>query len=309
MIERPFRNKNFKFKKVIYILSFSFFVIVLLNLTIIFKNGFDTRFSFSNKPYYIKSKEFEVNYNYDNYSDKKNVLIVGNSHGEDTLKILSLTNLNDKIYFNLASPKIRKDDYNFQIEYLLKFLEQNLAKMDFYDKDWLEHLTKQYNNSDLIILSSDYSEVDLAILDKLIKLLKLDNKEVMIFNNALEIKQQSSYNLNRLDYYLYKNKKFPKEDLIKEIEAKMFLDLNDIKETNIKIKKIANENNIYLIEREKIFCDLETKKCPAVTDNGYKIYWDYSHITNEGAKYFAKKIQKDKLFLKYMFKILDLKSN
>ena len=309
LIERPFRNKNFKFKKVIYILSFSFFVIVLLNLTIIFKNGFDTRFSFSNKPYYIKSKEFEVNYNYDNYSDKKNVLIVGNSHGEDTLKILSLTNLNDKIYFNLASPKIRKDDYNFQIEYLLKFLEQNLAKMDFYDKDWLEHLTKQYNNSDLIILSSDYSEVDLAILDKLIKLLKLDNKEVMIFNNALEIKQQSSYNLNRLDYYLYKNKKFPKEDLIKEIEAKMFLDLNDIKETNIKIKKIANENNIYLIEREKIFCDLETKKCPAVTDNGYKIYWDYSHITNEGAKYFAKKIQKDKLFLKYMFKILDLKSN
>ena len=181
--------------------------------------------------------------------------------------------------------------------------------MDFYDKDWLEHLTKQYNNSDLIILSSDYSEVDLAILDKLIKLLKLDNKEVMIFNNALEIKQQSSYNLNRLDYYLYKNKKFPKEDLIKEIEAKMFLDLNDIKETNIKIKKIANENNIYLIEREKIFCDLETKKCPAVTDNGYKIYWDYSHITNEGAKYFAKKIQKDKLFLNYMFKILDLKSN
>ena len=309
LIERPFRNKNFKFKKVIYILSFSFFVIVLLNLTIIFKNGFDTRFSFSNKPYYIKSKEFEVNYNYDNYSDKKNVLIVGNSHGEDTLKILSLTNLNDKIYFNLASPKIRKDDYNFQIEYLLKFLEQNLAKMDFYDKDWLEHLTKQYNNSDLIILSSDYSEVDLAILDKLIKLLKLDNKEVMIFNNALEIKQQSSYNLNRLDYYLYKNKKFPKEDLIKEIESKMFLDLNDIKETNIKIKKIANENNIYLIEREKIFCDLETKKCPAVTDNGYKIYWDYSHITNEGAKYFAKKIQKDKLFLKYMFKILDLKSN
>ncbi len=309
LIERPFRNKNFKFKKVIYILSFSFFVIVLLNLTIIFKNGFDTRFSFSNKPYYIKSKEFEVNYNYDNYSDKKNVLIVGNSHGEDTLKILSLTNLNDKIYFNLASPKIRKDDYNFQIEYLLKFLEQNLAKMDFYDKDWLEHLTKQYNNSDLIILSSDYSEVDLAILDKLIKLLKLDNKEVMIFNNALEIKQQSSYNLNRLDYYLYKNKKFPKEDLIKEIESKMFLDLNDIKETNIKIKKIANENNIYLIEREKIFCDLETKKCPAVTDNGYKIYWDYSHITNEGAKYFAKKIQKDKLFLNYMFKILDLKSN
>ena len=111
-----------------------------MNLIVVFNKGYETRFSFSNKPYYIKSKEFEVNYNYDDYSSKKNALIVGNSHGEDTLKILSLTNLKDKIYFNLASPKIRKDDYNFQIEYLLKFLEENKAKIDHYNKNWLDHL-------------------------------------------------------------------------------------------------------------------------------------------------------------------------
>ena len=164
-----------------------------MNLIVIFNKGYEARFSFSNKPYYIKSKEFEVGYNYDDYSNKKNVLIVGNSHGEDTLKILSLTNLKDKIYFNLASPKKRKDDYNFQIEYLLKFLEENKAKIDYYDKNWLDHLTKQYTNADLIMLTSDYSKEDLKILDKLIQLLKLDKKKVMIFNNALEIKQQSSY--------------------------------------------------------------------------------------------------------------------
>ena len=123
-VERPFRNKKFNFKKIIYILGFAFFIILSLNFTVIFNTGYETRFSFSNKPYYIKSKEFEVGYNYDDYSNKKNVLIVGNSHGEDTLKILSLTNLKDKIYFNLASPKKRKDDYNFQIEYLLKFLKK-----------------------------------------------------------------------------------------------------------------------------------------------------------------------------------------
>ena len=86
---------------------------------------------------------------------------MGNSHGEDTLKILSLTNLKDKIYFNLASPKKRKDDYNFQIEYLLKFLEENKAKIDYYNKNWLDHLTKQYANADLIMLTSDYSKKDL----------------------------------------------------------------------------------------------------------------------------------------------------
>jgi len=305
-VERPFRNKKFNFKKIIYILGFSFFIILSMNLIVIFNKGYETRFSFSNKPYYIKSKEFEVNYNYDDYSNKKNALIVGNSHGEDTLKILSLTNLKDKIYFNLASPKIRKDDYNFQIEYLLKFLEENKAKIDYYDKNWLDHLAKQYANADLIILTSDYSEKDLKILDKLIQLLKLDNKKVMIFNNALEIKQQSSYNLNRFDYYIYKHRKLPKNKELKQIEKKMFEDIDNTIEINMKIKKIAQKNNIYLIEREKIFCDLVKKKCPAVTDSGYKIYWDYSHITNEGAKYFAKKIQNNKLFLKYIERLLNI---
>ena len=308
-VERPFRNKKFNFKKIIYILGFAFFIILSLNFTVIFNKGYETRFSFSNKPYYIKSKEFEVGYNYDDYSNKKNVLIVGNSHGEDTLKILSLTNLKDKIYFNLASPKKRKDDYNFQIEYLLKFLEENKAKIDYYNKNWLDHLTKQYANADLIILTSDYSKEDLKILDKLIQLLKLDNKKVMIFNNALEIKQQSSYNLNRFDYYIYKNKKLPKKEELKQIEKEMFEDIDNTKEINMKIKKIAEKNNIYLIEREKIFCDLVKKKCPAVTDSGYKIYWDYSHITNEGAKYFAKKIQKNKLFLIYIERLLNIKLN
>ena len=308
-VERPFRNKKFSFKKITYILGFSFFIILSINLIVIFNKGYETRFSFSNKPYYIKSKEFEVGYNYDDYSNKKNVLVVGNSHGEDTLKILSLTNLKDKIYFNLASPKKRKDDYNFQIEYLLKFLEENKAKIDYYDKNWLDHLTKQYSNTDLIILTSDYSKEDLKILDKLIHLLKLDNKKVIIFNNALEIKQQSSYNLNRFDYYIYKNRKLPKNNELKQIEKKMFEDINNTKEINMKIKEIAKKNNIYLIEREKIFCDLVKKKCPAVTDNGYKIYWDYSHITNEGAKYFAKKIQNNKLFLKYIERLLNITFN
>ena len=308
-VERPFRNKKFNFKKIIYILGFSFFIILSMNLIVIFNKGYEARFSFSNKPYYIKSKEFEVNYNYDDYSNKKNALIVGNSHGEDTLKILSLTNLKDKIYFNMASPKIRKDDYNFQIEYLLKFLEENKAKIDYYDKNWLDHLTKQYANADLIILTSDYSENDLKILDRLIQLLKLDNKKVMIFNNALEMKQQSSYNLNRSDYYVYKHRKLPKNKELKQIEKKMFEDIDNTNEINMKIKEIAEKNNIYLIEREKIFCDLVKKKCPAVTDNGYKIYWDYSHITNEGAKYFAKKIQNNKLFLKYIERLLNITFN
>ena len=46
--------------------------------------------------------------------------------------------------------------------------------------------------------------------------------------------------------------------------------------------------------------------CPSITDDGYKIYWDYGHITSEGAKYFAKKFEKDKFFIENLNFLLDI---
>ena len=43
-----------------------------------------------------------------------------------------------------------------------------------------------------------------------------------------------------------------------------------------------------------------SQKCPAITDMGYKIYWDSEHITVEGSNFFARKIEKDQTFLKYL---------
>ena len=81
------------------------------------------------------------------------------------------------------------------------------------------------------------------------------------------------------------------------------------KDINKKIKLIAKRNNIFLIEREKIFCNFDKKRCPSVTEEGYKIYYDYAHITDKGADFFARIIEKDELFLKYLNSSLDLSSN
>ncbi len=307
LIERPFRNKNFNFKKILIIIFGIIFIILISNILVISKDGFVKRFSLiSNKNYFEENKRFEINYNYDDYNSRKNVLIVGNSHGEDLLEILSLTNLTDKIYFNIASPKVRKDDYNFQLRYLLKFIKKNKAEIDYYNGDWLNHLTKQYNNAELIIIATEYTNSDLKILDELVELLKLHNKKIIIFDNALFMKQQSSFKLNRLDYYLYKNRSIPNNDELKKIERKIFKDLDNKKEINLKIKQIAKRNNLYLFEREKIFCDLVSKKCPALTDEGNKIYFDYGHITRKGAEFFAKKFEKDNLFLQYLSTTLNM---
>ena len=119
--------------------------------------------------------------NYDNY-DRKNVLVVGNSHAENILQILSKTKFSNLIYFNLTSPQIRLDDYNFQVRFFYKFLTEKKAIIDgSYNNNFLNHLKKKYYKSDLIILSSLYSNEDLAVLNDLIKILKKDQKKKINF--------------------------------------------------------------------------------------------------------------------------------
>jgi peptidoglycan/LPS O-acetylase OafA/YrhL len=312
LFERPARNKKNKFKVILSIITISISVLIIFNFTTIKKNGYKNRFYFSkfyslDELSYVKdSKNFEIDYNYDNYDNRKNVLIVGNSHAEDVLNILSKTNLKNKIYFNLTSPKVRKDDYNYQISYLYDYFVEKKAIIDFYDGNFFNHLEKQYENSDLIIFSTQYQSNDLKILDNLIKKIKKDKKKIIIFDNALE---QTTNRFNRLDYYIYKHKKFPEKNTLKNIEEKMFKDLRNKKDINKKIQLIAKRNNIFLVKREKIFCNFEEKRCPSVTEEGYKIYYDYGHITDKGADFFARIIEKDELFLKYLNSTLHISSN
>lgn len=303
-IERPARNQNFKFTVLISLISISVYVLMLFNLNIIHKDGHPDRFYISENyeldktKYRLENQNFEINYNYNNYSNKKNILIIGNSHAEDILEILSKTNLKNKIYFNLISSKNRTEDVNFQISDLYKFLSEKKSINTLYKNDLFNHLTKQYDNADLIILSTRYTNNDLNILDNLIKIMKNDNKKIIVFDNALEQTLRAGF--NRLDYYVFINKKLPNKNNLLKIEEKMFSDLKNTIKTNKRIELITKKNNVYLIKREKIFCNSNTKRCPAITENGFKIYWDYGHITDKGAEYFSRIIEKDKLFLEYL---------
>ena len=303
-IERPARNKNYKFKYIMVLILVSISVLIFVNIKFIWKDGYKDRFfstkyyELDEKSYLEEKKDFEINYNYDNYDSRKNVLIVGNSHGEDILKILSKTKLKNKIYFNLTSPKIRVKDYNFQINYLYKFLVEKIAIIDGYKGDFSNHLKKQYDKADLIILSTRYDTTDLSIFDDLIKILKKDNKKIIVFDNALE--QTTKVRFNRLDYYVFKNKKLPNKKNLKKIEQDMFLDLINKKEINQKIEILSKKNNVFFIKRKEIFCNLSKKRCPAITKEGFKIYHDYGHITEKGAEFFAKIFEQNKTFLNYI---------
>jgi len=312
LIEKPFRNKKNKFKIVISLLLILISFLIVINQNIIQLRGYNDRFNINsnyelnNEVLRIEDLNFELNYNYDNYDDRKNVLIVGNSHGEDILEILSKTNLKNKIYFNSPSTKIRKNSFKFDVYELHDFLKEKKLNI-LYEGDFLSHLKKQYDNSDLIIISTLYQKNDLDILDDLIKILKKDNKKIIVFNNALH--QTLTGRFNRLDYFVYKNKKFPNKIELKNIEKNMYLDLLNKKEINEKIELITKKNNVFFIDRKKIFCNFNEKRCPGITEKGYKIYWDNAHITDKGAEFFASIIEKDKLFLRYLNSSLNISSN
>ncbi len=310
-IEQPARNKKYKFKHILSFILISISLLVLVNAKVISNKGFEKRFFISetykldSKDYIEQNRKFELNYNYDNYDHRKNVLIVGNSHAEDILEIFSKTNLTNEIYFNLTSPKVRKKkDYNFQLPYLYEFLIEKKGKNSKNFKIVFDHLKKQFEKADLIILTTQYEPRDIIILDKLLKLLIYENKKTIIFDNALEQKVKTVNELNRLDYFVFKNKKFPKKDELKNIEQKMYQDLENKKIVNNKIETIAKANQISLIKRSDIFCDTTEKRCPAITKNGHKIYWDYGHLTEKGSEFFAERFQKNKLLLKYFDQII-----
>jgi hypothetical protein len=84
---------------------------------------------------------------------------------------------------------------------------------------------------------------------------------------------------------------------LKKLEELMYEDLNNKKEINEKIYEIAKKNSIPVVKRQDIFCNEKLKRCPILTPEGQKIYYDYGHLTNEGAKFFSNYIEKNEQFL------------
>ena len=310
-IEKPARNQKYKFKSIFLLIIIFATLIIIFSYSVIKNDGFDKRFfitptySLSSLRYEEESKKFETDFNYDNYLNysniNKNVLIVGNSHAEDLAKVLSFSYLKNNFYFNLVSPKNREDNYNYQVRYFYDYLTSNISKIDYFSGNFIEHLDKQYKNSQIIILATSWNEEDYNSIEGILEILKKDNKKLIIFDNALNSTlYHKLYKFNRLDYFVFKKKKLPNSEELKKIEKLMYNDLQNKKVINEIIYKIAKKNLIKVIKREDIFCNKLLKKCPVLTKEGYKIYYDYGHLTNEGAKFFSEYIEKNKLFLQYL---------
>ena len=310
-IEKPSRNKKNKFRFVA-IPSLSLMILfIIFSFKVIKNNGYENRFftatnyKLSSFSYLNEFNNYTVNYNYDDYSDNKtNVLIVGNSFSLNYLQILNETNLTKNFYFNHAGPKIRNKNNNYQVHYFLDYLVNNVAHTDGKYDNFLDHLNKQYELSEIIILGTVWSQLDINSIVQINHKLKEDKKKLIVFDHSICSKPKLSYGFNRLDYFVYINKRLPNETELFKLEEELFYDYNQktcyqqvIKNLNNQIHKITSENNINILKMRDIFCNLESKRCPLLTKEGFKIYWDWGHLTLEGSKYFSKRFEKNKDFI------------
>ena len=146
-----------------------------------------------------------------------------------------------------------------------------------------------YKNSKKIILATRWYEKDLEVLDNILDKLKSDKKEVLIIDNSLIFNQRTKYNLNELDYFVFKNKRMPNDNEIAYLEKNTFKQLKNSEKINQTIKKIGEKHNVKILHKKDLLCDNDLKSCKIITSNGKKIYLDYHHLTNDGANFFSSK--------------------
>ena len=187
-IEQPFRNKK-------TITTRSFFNLTILTISIslfiyffsISKDGFLNKtqitknYNLDNGFYMREHDNFQISQTYNNFqkSDKTDVLIVGNSHAEDTYEIFVWGKNNyDNLNFTLINPKKTYHDMAFQVScfYNLIFFENTKCRGREYGKNIIE----QYKNAEIIVLSTKWYKKDLELLNDIIKKIIEDEKKPII---------------------------------------------------------------------------------------------------------------------------------
>ena len=303
LIEKPFRKKTkiFNIHNVRIIIPVFLLGIIIFSSINIKNEGFKNRqlitetYLLDQRSYAFSDHyKFRTEYVPDEFlltNNKTNILIVGNSYGEDLFKTFFFNKLlYPKYHFELISGKKRYKDTNYQV-YCLKNLIINKSTI-CENRNFTDNILNQYKKSHVIVLSTLWKKNDIENLDEIVKLLLADDKKVIITSPSLESKLFQPHNFNLLDSLVYKSKSLLDKD-INFAKKEMFKYLKVIKnEQHKKLEIIANKNKAKYLLQSDFQCDVKNKECHILTDQKHKIYWDYGHYTNAGAKYLGIKAHK-----------------
>lgn len=285
-IEKPFRDKKkISNKSFLRIIFTAISIIFLLAIVIIKNDGFQKRFpsteNFSTDYQKYLKESRELKYKLGNpkfkIENKKNILIVGNSHGRDTFNALYLNkDLFNKLEFSILDTQIN-------------CLENVFEKFSLCNRKMSKLEKKLLLESEIILISTSFSLIDLDKLEIIIDSFKKNNKKITLFSQKPGFYFEN--NLTVVDEFFLEFKRLPNQKERESLEKKYFKTKSTkFHEINLRLKRIADKKNVVLFKKEKLFCNNLSERCEFLTTNNRKIFYDQDHYTTEGAKYLGKKI-------------------
>lgn len=316
LIEKPSRNRNFKFKKLLMILILCFFSILFLNFSVVYKKGFSDRIpnfilnNYEEKPWdLLKNEDNNSCHNlsemcFFNSDSKKNVITVGDS------QIASLnSDLKNKLLkkdysfitstvgaclffpkFDLVEVKTKKIDPLCNQSYF-SILENFLINQEdsviiFGGRMPLFLSNQKFNNQEGGIEgykwdSAYVSNQEISInssFKKAINKISKKNKVILIYPIP-----EVGINVPQKLYNLWTERVNKFSDKIDTFTTSYKVFIERSKDSFDLYDSISNKN-IYRVYPHKLFCDTVIKDRCLTHDENNSFYYDSDHPSQYGAQ-------------------------
>ena len=299
LIEKPFRNRKIISAKLFFTsILISTVVAVCIAFVTKEREGFPSRFPQGWVNYEVDGgklrkgfwKYFDENKQslLEPSQTKTNVYIFGNSHSGDLLGALFSQRDFYKDYHFL---KLKKQ------EQLSCFDERDArfskTRESFYSSD-------AYKKSDIFIIASHYNDDPCGVglkdnptdsdgLSFLIPKLIKDRKKVVVLGDTLVLDQTEGKWLEEKIYFdavedkidfrsyeIFENYKMNAEKKAYVLQSEFNLI------TNQRLKEFSSRNELAYFDRRSLFCDDEAQRCLVFDKEGFRLRFDYGHLTLEG---------------------------
>lgn len=273
LIEKPFLSKDIIKSKFFFV--FFFFInlgLILLSLNIIngnLKSHYNDKYQNIKKNFLFyrvsqNDKPIEVLKNQFTLSNKKKILICGDSHGSD----------------------------------LTKILQNNIKILNIYEIEFLafgicldNKINQKISESNYVLSSIQIEGKNYNTFEDIINLYKIVTshyyKEFLIVGASPEFSTDNDLLLNYIalnnltEEETINNKTLVNEYFFKNLKRKVL-------KINNKLKSLSKELDVKFLDKFEYTCLFEYNFCYGLSEDNKMIFYDYSHLTNDGIRYFGK---------------------
>ncbi len=301
-VEKPFRNKNYKFKIILSLIIIFIFFLISFNFYVVEKKGLNNRMpeivfnTFSKEESHdcggLKTCKF-------NTSSKKLVYLIGDSHMGQLLGDLKNKVVKRKYQFNtnVFGGCIYLRGFNF---INLNNGKTSACNDEYYEK--IENQISQYENSILIfggyfplyllekvdsfIPVGKYNTLEDSIRDEILKFSK-KNKIILIYPTPEIGQNPNQVILN----------KWVKQGFSNNFDMQNFTISFDIfknrTKSSFELLDSIQGNNIYRVYPHTLFCNTRIKNKCVTHDNKNIFYFDDHHLSPKGIEMLNNLIMKE----------------